>query len=314
MRTPLENVTVYPPIERDTLTHLGRRRRQPRVGCARCPVRAAIDLAIIGGSPGRFKPFADLYREALEKLGRPALPIAVHSPGHVAATDEQARNELWPHYETMINRIGGERGWPPATRAQFDREAGPDGALCVGSPETVAAKIIRTARALGLSRFDMKYSAGDAAARHADEEHRADWQQGGTAGPRRDERVAITPARPIFIRAWQNGPPGAPYCLLFDAPPPPDRDPGIADGSTAGTICGVCGTGIGPDRSPSAVGQACATAWVRWGEDSRVLPNSPGGTPPASRHSKVSCPRWCTACSSSLRHSRSRIVQDCPSA
>ena len=60
----------------------------------------------------------------------------------------------------MINRIGGERGWPPATRAQFEREAGPDGALCVGSPETVAAKIIRTARALGLSRFDLKYSAG----------------------------------------------------------------------------------------------------------------------------------------------------------
>jgi alkanesulfonate monooxygenase SsuD/methylene tetrahydromethanopterin reductase-like flavin-dependent oxidoreductase (luciferase family) len=88
------------------------------------------------------------------------LPIAVHSPGHVAATDDQARNELWPHYETMINRIGGERGWPPATRAQFDREAGPDGALCVGSPETVAAKIANTARTLGLSRFNLKYSAG----------------------------------------------------------------------------------------------------------------------------------------------------------
>jgi len=93
-------------------------------------------------------------------MGRPPLPVAVHSPGHVSVTDEQARNELWPHYETMINRIGGERGWPPATRAQFDREAGPDGALCVGSPDTVAAKIIRTARALGLSRFDIKYSAG----------------------------------------------------------------------------------------------------------------------------------------------------------
>ena len=91
---------------------------------------------------------------------RPVLPIAVHSPGHVAETDEAARNELWPHYEVMINRIGGERGWPPATRAQFEREAGPDGALCVGSPETVAAKIARTARLLGLSRFNIKYSAG----------------------------------------------------------------------------------------------------------------------------------------------------------
>ena len=128
-------------------------------------VRAAryglpLTLAIIGGSPQRFRPYVDLYLQSLEKLGHPALPIAVHSPGHVAATDEGAKNELWPHYEVMINRIGGERGWPPATRAQFEREAGPDGALCVGSPETVAAKIARTVRALGLSRFNIKYSAG----------------------------------------------------------------------------------------------------------------------------------------------------------
>jgi alkanesulfonate monooxygenase SsuD/methylene tetrahydromethanopterin reductase-like flavin-dependent oxidoreductase (luciferase family) len=78
----------------------------------------------------------------------------------VAATDEAARTELWPHYETLINRIGGERGWPPVARAQFEREAGPDGALYVGSAETVAAKMVRTARLLGLSRFNLKYSAG----------------------------------------------------------------------------------------------------------------------------------------------------------
>ena len=57
-------------------------------------------------------------------------------------------------------RIGAERGWPPVARANFEREAGPDGALYVGSPETVAAKIARTIQALGLARFDMKYSAG----------------------------------------------------------------------------------------------------------------------------------------------------------
>ena len=70
------------------------------------------------------------------------------------------RSDLWPHYQAMMNRIGGERGWPPASRAQFEHEAGPDGALCVGSPETVAAKIINTVRVLGLSRFDLKYSNG----------------------------------------------------------------------------------------------------------------------------------------------------------
>jgi alkanesulfonate monooxygenase SsuD/methylene tetrahydromethanopterin reductase-like flavin-dependent oxidoreductase (luciferase family) len=87
-------------------------------------------------------------------------PIAVHSPGHVAATDDQAKAELWPHYEAMMTRIGGERGWPPVTKAHYEREAGPDGALCVGSPETVAARIAATVQTLGLSRFDLKYSNG----------------------------------------------------------------------------------------------------------------------------------------------------------
>ncbi len=83
-------------------------------------------------------PFVDLYHQSLERFGHAPLPVAAHSPGHVAATDEQAREEIWPHYQAMMTRIGAERGWPPVTRAQFDREVGPDGALCVGSPETVA--------------------------------------------------------------------------------------------------------------------------------------------------------------------------------
>ena len=159
-RSAVTGMTIYPPIEHGRLkTWIG------VGGSPQSVVRAAryglpLTLAIIGGSPSRFRPFVDLYLQSLQKLGQPELPIAVHSPGHVAATDEQARNELWPHYAEMITRIGGERGWPPITRAQFDREAGPDGALCVGSPETVAAKIIQTARTLGLSRFDLKYSAG----------------------------------------------------------------------------------------------------------------------------------------------------------
>jgi probable LLM family oxidoreductase len=159
-RTPIAGQLIYPPIETGTL--------RTWVGVGGSPesvVRAAryglpLTLAIIGGSPHRFRPFVDLYHQSLAQYGKPALPVAVHSPGHVAATDEQARDELWPHYQVMIDRIGRERGWPPASRAQFDREAGPDGSLYVGAPETVAAKIVRTVRALGLSRFDLKYSAG----------------------------------------------------------------------------------------------------------------------------------------------------------
>jgi probable LLM family oxidoreductase len=159
-RSALDRQAIYPMIESGTL--------RTWVGVGGSPesvVRAArqglpLTLAIIGGNPLRFRPYVDLYHQALDRLGKPRQPVAVHSPGHVAATDDHAREELWPHYATMMTRIGGERGWPPVTRAHFDREAGPDGALCVGSPETVAAKIAHTVQALGLARFDMKYSAG----------------------------------------------------------------------------------------------------------------------------------------------------------
>jgi alkanesulfonate monooxygenase SsuD/methylene tetrahydromethanopterin reductase-like flavin-dependent oxidoreductase (luciferase family) len=78
----------------------------------------------------------------------------------VAETDEQAREDAWPHYRAMMTRIGAERGWRPATRSDYDAAVGPDGALCIGSPETVAAKIVKVAQALGLARFDLKYSLG----------------------------------------------------------------------------------------------------------------------------------------------------------
>jgi len=116
-------------------------------------------LAIIGGDPQRFVPYADFFRQACGKLGQPDLPIGVHSPGYVAETDAAAREELWPDYRVMRDRIGAERGWPPMTRAEFDREAD-RGSLYVGAPETVARKIAATVRALGARRFQLKYSAG----------------------------------------------------------------------------------------------------------------------------------------------------------
>jgi probable LLM family oxidoreductase len=155
-----EDRRVYPPVEQPPLrTWIG------VGGTPESVVRAAryglpLTLAIIGGNPRRFLPFVDLYHRALDAAKQPRQPIAAHSPGHVAATDEQAREELWPHFQAMMTRIGRERGWPPMDRAHFDHETGPDGALCVGSPETVAAKIASTIKALGLSRFAMKYSHG----------------------------------------------------------------------------------------------------------------------------------------------------------
>jgi len=69
--------------------------------------------------------------------------------------------QLWPHMKKMRDRIGAERGWGPMTRNEFEQQAGPSGSLYVGSPETVARKIAATAATLGLSRFDLKYSAGE---------------------------------------------------------------------------------------------------------------------------------------------------------
>ena len=86
--------------------------------------------------------------------------MGVHSPGYIADSDEQAMAELWPHYRDMHARIGKERGWPPMTAEQFEMSVGPQGSLYAGSPETVAQKIAKTARALRLNRFDLKYSAG----------------------------------------------------------------------------------------------------------------------------------------------------------
>ncbi|MBC2836272.1 LLM class flavin-dependent oxidoreductase [Paragemmobacter straminiformis] len=116
-------------------------------------------LAIIGGDPRRFKPYVELYHRACAQLGRKAKPIGVHSPGHIAATDELAAEQLWPHYKAMFDRIGSERGWPPVTPDRFMGEI-TDGSLYVGSPETVARKIASTMTALGVTRFDMKYATG----------------------------------------------------------------------------------------------------------------------------------------------------------
>lgn len=134
-------------------------------GSPQSVVRAAshgfsLMLAIIGGHPSRFAPFSELYRHALAKFGRDPLPIGIHSPGHVADTDEQAREEFWPHYLDVISRLGRTRGFATPTRESYAHEVGPHGALFVGSPATVAEKMARVMTTLGASRFDLKYGIG----------------------------------------------------------------------------------------------------------------------------------------------------------
>jgi probable LLM family oxidoreductase len=158
-RPPLTNQRVFPRTEHGALkTWIG------VGGSPESVVRAArydlpLMLAIIGGSPRRFGPYVELYHNALGQLGNARLPVGVHSPGHIAESDATAREELWPAWREMRNRIGAERGWGPTSHVEFDREV-EVGSLYVGAPETVAQKIASTARALGLARFDLKYSSG----------------------------------------------------------------------------------------------------------------------------------------------------------
>ena len=159
-RASLEGQRIFPTTESGSV--------KAWVGVGGSPesvVRAAhyglpLVLAIIGGDPRRFGPYVDLYRRALSEFGHAARPIAIHSPGYVGESDEQAIEELWPYYKEGRDRVGASRGWPPVTRAQFDQEVSAGGSLYVGSAETVAAKIARTVAALDVDRFDLKYSSG----------------------------------------------------------------------------------------------------------------------------------------------------------
>ncbi len=158
VRPPLRDQEVFPRTEAG-LTAWIAVGGSPQSVVRAASYRLPLMLAIIGGPAQRFAPFADLYRRALTELGAEPLPVGVHSPGHVAETDEQAREELYPHFKANRDRIGAERGWGPMSLEEFHSEI-THGALYVGSPETVARKIAATVRTLGLDRFDLKYASG----------------------------------------------------------------------------------------------------------------------------------------------------------
>ena len=124
-------------------------------------VRAAkyglpLMLAIIGGQPQRFAGHVELYLRALEQFGHPVQPVGQHSLGLIADTDEEAAETWWQYWKPAVEAISRERGFYAPTKERYEAELA-TGALFVGSPQTVATKIARTARDLKLSRFDLKY-------------------------------------------------------------------------------------------------------------------------------------------------------------
>src|SRR5213083_1001905 len=118
-------------------------------------------VAIIGGEPHRFRPLIDRYRKAGLCSGHSPdqLKVGIHSLGYIADSSTRAEDEFFPGYAQSFTEIGRERGWSPMTRAHFDAQLGPTGALLVGDPETVAEKILRVNESLGgISRITFQMS------------------------------------------------------------------------------------------------------------------------------------------------------------
>jgi probable LLM family oxidoreductase len=119
-------------------------------------------VAIIGGETRQFRPLIDLYREAGRRAGHSPdqLKVGIHSLGYVAETTQQAADDFFPGYARAFTDIGKERGWPAVTRAGFDAQRGPQGALLIGDPDEVVKKIVRHSKALGgISRITFMMNA-----------------------------------------------------------------------------------------------------------------------------------------------------------
>jgi len=158
-RAALEAADVFPKTESghlETMIGVG--------GSPESVIRAArhglpMMLAIIGGSPERFRPYAELYEQATKEAGTKQHPIGMHSPGYIAETDEEAITEAFPFFKASMDKIGKTRGWTPMSREHFLSEVS-HGSMYVGSPETVAQKIAKAMKAVGATRFDIVYGFG----------------------------------------------------------------------------------------------------------------------------------------------------------
>ncbi len=160
-RPALNNAGVYPrPVQQQMPIWLGVGGTPAsfvRAGVAGLPLM----VAIIGGETYRFRPMIDSYRRAYQRAGHdPAgMKVGVHLLGHVAETDDEAADQFFPGYAAEFTKIGKERGWPPVTRSHFEQLRSRKGALMVGSPQTVAAKLLEASTDLGgLGRVQMQMS------------------------------------------------------------------------------------------------------------------------------------------------------------
>ncbi len=167
-RPPLHDALVWPrPTSREALPIWVAVGGTPQSVVRAAALELPLTLAIIGGQPERFVPLVGLYRQAFETAGHDprAARVAINTHAFVAPTPEQADAAFAPSYLQMMNRIGRERGWPPAGRAQYEALRSPRGALAVGSPEQVAEKLLFEHELFGHQRYIAQMSVGAVAHR-----------------------------------------------------------------------------------------------------------------------------------------------------
>ena len=161
-RAPLNNVGVYPrPVQSPLPVWIA------VGGTPASVIRAAelglpLAIAIIGGTPDRFVPLVDLYRESAQRAGHDlsTMAVSINSHGFIADTTQQAANQWYPSFADTMSRIGRERGWPPMSRPQYDAMRSPHGALLVGDAQAVIEKILYEHELFHHDRFLMQLTVG----------------------------------------------------------------------------------------------------------------------------------------------------------
>ena len=159
-RAPLDGIDVFPRPVQDPLPVWVAVGGNPESAARAGRLGLPMALAIIGGMPERFAPFAELHRRSALEAGREPPALSINSHGFIADTSQQALDDSFPAVSTVMNRIGRERGWAPMTRADYDAAATLRGANFVGSPAQVVEKILFQHEIFGHTRFLLQLSVG----------------------------------------------------------------------------------------------------------------------------------------------------------
>lgn len=161
-RAPVENLGIYPRPYQNKIPVWVAIGGTPASVLRAAKLGLPLTIAIIGGTPDRFAPYTDYYRDEFVKAGHDieTLQLCINSHAYIADDEQKAANEFFPPYAQVMSRIGRERGWPPTTREQFEFMRNPQGALLIGSPQQVIDKILYEHELFGNTRFMVQFSVG----------------------------------------------------------------------------------------------------------------------------------------------------------